>query len=426
MDYKNNYLKITKNKFTDSFKNILKLLTGNILSQFLTLIFAPILSRLYGPQAYGVIALYLSLINLLDIFTTFRYELAITIPEKEMDAIHIVRLCFFITLITSLISLLIIIICHDSIIIKFNLTINNSILFLIPASLFINGITKALMYFSIRKRKFNTLAKIKVSQNLISNFTKIFFYKKGEIGLIFGQLAEKITFSATILKKNKNLFCNGIGLNKIIKKAFTYKDFGTLSSLTQVFNSLSLELPILILANRFGSSELGIFYLVQRLILMPTGLISESTSQVFLSDISEEKDKKKCIQLFNSYSKYLFIFAIIYCVIIFVSSPLIPILLGPEWNDSTKIACAIAPLAFSQIFLVPLGSAYEGKRLISKGLMAQIILFIFKNIPLIIVINILNYNLEKVIWCYSFAGLIGYTIYFLILNNSIKNNKYLT
>jgi O-antigen/teichoic acid export membrane protein len=85
--------KIVRSEFA---ANVLRLMTGTTLSQLITFMLMPILSRLYSPEDFGIYAFYTSMITLLVVFSTGRYELAIPLPKEKSDAWQILLLSFLI------------------------------------------------------------------------------------------------------------------------------------------------------------------------------------------------------------------------------------------------------------------------------------------------------------------------------------------
>ena len=84
-------------------RNTLTLVSGNTVAQFIPLLAEPILTRLFPPEDFGLLALFISISSLFSIIATGRYELAIMLPSKERDAMNLVGVSFLVTLGTSLI-----------------------------------------------------------------------------------------------------------------------------------------------------------------------------------------------------------------------------------------------------------------------------------------------------------------------------------
>ena len=57
--------------------NVLKLVTGSVFSQGLGVLVAPIVARLFAPEAFGVAALFASIAGIVGVVACLRYELAI-------------------------------------------------------------------------------------------------------------------------------------------------------------------------------------------------------------------------------------------------------------------------------------------------------------------------------------------------------------
>lgn len=77
-----------------SSRNVLKLAGGTAGSQVIAMAAAVILTRLYGPESFGVLATFVSILALLNVVSSLRYELAIAVPEDDDEAVALVWLCF--------------------------------------------------------------------------------------------------------------------------------------------------------------------------------------------------------------------------------------------------------------------------------------------------------------------------------------------
>ena len=64
-------------------KNIATLVTGTMIAQAIPIAISPILTRLYTPAEFGSFALYMSIVSILVVIATARYELAIVLPKKK-------------------------------------------------------------------------------------------------------------------------------------------------------------------------------------------------------------------------------------------------------------------------------------------------------------------------------------------------------
>ena len=99
-----------------SSRNVLKLAGGSAGSQLISVAAAPILTRLYGPESFGVLATFASILALLNVVSSLRYELAIAVPKDDDEAIALVWLCFVLVVISSALTALGVVLLGDQLV----------------------------------------------------------------------------------------------------------------------------------------------------------------------------------------------------------------------------------------------------------------------------------------------------------------------
>ena len=93
---------ISQIKKSEFFKNVLILASGRGLAMIIPFIIAPILSRLYTPEDFGVLAIYIMCVQVLSSIAAFTYEYAIILPLKNKDVFSLIYLCGVIVICYSL------------------------------------------------------------------------------------------------------------------------------------------------------------------------------------------------------------------------------------------------------------------------------------------------------------------------------------
>ncbi len=66
-------------------RDVVKLLTGTTAAQIITILTAPLISRLFDPRAFGTLAIFVSLISIVGVIVCLRYEQAILLPERDEE-----------------------------------------------------------------------------------------------------------------------------------------------------------------------------------------------------------------------------------------------------------------------------------------------------------------------------------------------------
>ncbi|MDC4533125.1 polysaccharide biosynthesis protein, partial [Acinetobacter baumannii] len=67
-------------------KAVSVLVGGTAFAQLVGLICLPILTRLYSPEDYAVLGIYVAIVSILSVIACLRLEIAIPIPEKDAEA----------------------------------------------------------------------------------------------------------------------------------------------------------------------------------------------------------------------------------------------------------------------------------------------------------------------------------------------------
>ena len=89
-------------------RNTSKLLSANVIAQVIGIAVYPILTRLYLPDDFGTLHLFLTIGGIATLFATAEYQNAILLPKSDKDAAACLHVGFFSTLTVCLLFLLLI------------------------------------------------------------------------------------------------------------------------------------------------------------------------------------------------------------------------------------------------------------------------------------------------------------------------------
>lgn len=333
-------------------RNVLTLMTGTTIAQAIPIAISPILTRIYTPEDFGILALFLSISAVFGSIANGRYELAIMLPKKDEDAINIFALGFIITCMISLILLILVILFNDYFIILLG---NEEIyfwLYFIPISVFFTGLFNILNYFNNRKKNYNDLRNATILKSIVLAIVQlgVGFVKAGVTGLIVGSLVSNMFANMKLLKNivnDKNLILK-LSKKKIIILAKKYKKFPKFNLPSTLADTITQQLPFLIIPKIFNLSISGYYSLSQKLISLPSSLIAKSISQVYFQKISEnKKNKVKNMPLLISTIKKLILISLPISIIIFLFAPeLFEIVFGKDWKVSGDIARYLSLIFF--------------------------------------------------------------------------------
>ena len=185
------------------FQNVATLATGTLLAQALPILFSPILTRLYEPEAFGVFALYMAIVSSVTPAISGKYEVAQVLPQRRVDALHLFVIAIYVTVLLSFLFLIIFLSLHDKIIKFFDIQKLSGWILFVPFSLLMIGFLNTFSYYTNRKNEYNVLAKSKVIQSISAIFTQLLFgiLNAGFIGLLIASMVSSATATLYLLKR---------------------------------------------------------------------------------------------------------------------------------------------------------------------------------------------------------------------------------
>lgn len=402
----NRVLKIIKPK-TDFSRNVLTLMTGTTIAQALPIAAAPILTRVYTPDDFGIFALYFSIVSILGVLVAGRYELAIVLPRRRDEAYQLVILSWAISTSVSIFTLFMIWLFESQIALVLDNPVISSWLYWIPLSIFLMGIYQSLYYWFNREKTYENMSRSRVIQSSITSSSQIgfgFITKLSSFGLILGQVIGQILATLYLIHK---FFKQTKGLHtpKKLKKlalAKRYINFPKFLLVSHTMNATCIQLPVIFFSILFTSTVAGYYLLIQRVIGLPMTIVGGAVGDVFRQSASKAyAERGECVIEYNNTLKKLFMVSVIpFGVFILTAPDLFAMFFGENWKDAGKYAQILAPMFFLQFLSSPMSNMYLIAEKQKKDLYLNIILLVFALLPFILAMY-LQLSIVTVLFCFS-------------------------
>ncbi|WP_295326135.1 oligosaccharide flippase family protein [uncultured Sphingopyxis sp.] len=351
---------------------MLTLMTGTAVAQVIPLAISPILTRLYTPAEFGVLAIFMSIAAVLSSISSGRYELAIMISDSEEEAINLAAVGTVIALILSTIVFLVVLIFRGALATSLGVPAIAPWLFLMPAIVLFSGINNVLTYANNRQKNYRVMAETRVIKSIILASVQLTagFMRAGSIGLISGYASSVILANMRLMKASvKGYDLRSIIDARIMKSlSIRYRAFPTYSMPAIFANTLSQNYLSIMIASIYGVQALGYYALVQRVLGAPSSLIGGSISQVFFQSAAEEKKRTGlAVTAFNKVLRTLTLFSIpIFLCVFFLSDKLFFYVFGASWKVSGELSAILAPLFAIQFIvaaLTTINSVFEKQKI---------------------------------------------------------------
>ncbi|MCG7343987.1 oligosaccharide flippase family protein [Sporosarcina sp. ACRSL] len=418
-----------KNKKNKNFiKNVLTIAKGTATGQLILFLASPILSRIYTPEEYGVLAIYTLLISTLSILSTLKLELAMQTEEKDTRSIFIVKVSMIFNIIFS-VTLLVIFHSQKELLSKLlKIPIESSgFLYLIPLGVFALGLNRINSSLYIRNKNFNDLKKLFVSNSILMVTIQMalgvlkVIPNSLIIGDAIGRLITNIRAIRGKLTNTKTPKLSFPNVVEVIKEKRKYVFLSTSSEF--LFVLVNQSIPFLLIL--FYSPILAGYYTFGlKIVNAPMVLIGKSISQVYISEIrTETKRYSKINNLFNQIVKRLIVTAILpYSLLFFFGPEIFSVIFGSEWSYSGELMSIMSILFFVEIIVYPLTVTLE-------VLEKQNFLFIWQlsrgitTIAAFSVLNLLEVKVELTLFVVSLLLVIFYVIVFVYIKKVITSKE---
>jgi len=335
-------------------------MSGTAIAQAIPILVSPILSRIYSPDDFGVLALFMAISIVISMIATGRYELAIMLPEEKRDATNILALSVILTGFTTIITLILVLVLKDFAANFFDDPGIENWLYFIPLVVFFTGTYNAFNYWSTRHKTFKRNAASRISQSAVMVGTNLSlgFARYGAIGLVAGYIAGQIIATVVLSWKtlrNYSDLTKDISRHLIMENARKYRNFPKINTPHAFIGSLQDHGIVYVIMAFFNKAILGSYAFAFSLVTAPATLIGSSIYQVFYQKATRALQDGQDIQamVLRIYRNLFMIGLPIFAILFFWGPPIFGFVFGEDWVMAGEIARIISPWLFLNFMATP-------------------------------------------------------------------------
>jgi O-antigen/teichoic acid export membrane protein len=356
--------------------DVFKLVGGTTIAQAITVLASPVITRLYGPEAYGLFALISSITSILGIVACLRYELAILLPKEDREASNVFGLCLLCATVVTGLTVCGLYFGGGILVSYLNAPDLVPYLVLVPPMVLVHGVYISLNYWNSRTKKFGRLSISRVIGALASTGTQLGAgfagYATGG-SLIGANLAGTAVtagvLGSQILREDYAVLRGNISWKGMIGGLKRYKKFPLIDTWSTLLNNISWQLPAFLLAAFFSTSVVGYYALGWRMIQFPMSLIGTAISQVFFQRASVAIHQGSLASVTESIFEVLLLLGLFPMLLIAVAGEnLFFVIFGAAWSTAGLYSQILSIWAIVWFLSSPLSSIYAVSERIGLGL----------------------------------------------------------
>lgn len=396
-------------------QNVSIVFGGNAINLILQLIFAPIISRIYGPEAYGEYAYYNLIISNIGFIAAMSLPSVYILPKTRLEHLALGKVVLISVLLCSALALLFFLIFNG---VLFDFKGTYWAIPLMIGIMLIGNLNSIFGSLNVRNKLFKKNATVEVLGNVAAKSATLGVGLAGTatgLGLMTGDLVKTTFISLTqtswkirlivfryLLKNNwSEVWCKFKDNINVPKYIFP----------SQLMSKWTSDLPVLIIAAYYSKEMLGYYAFASSMLNIPRNLIGNAIQPVFYQKVNElnNNDKEKIEGFISTiYGLSLGLLLIPMTLLTLYSPEIFSLFFGKEWEQAGLVAVAMGFQYILSTIATPLGGIRRVFRLERQIFILSILSIFFKLAPFLLLLGDISFI--NLIFVYSISN----TIYLLI------------
>lgn len=342
---------LAKFRSSDFARNSLILSAGVALAQVLPFLFYPVLGRIFTSEEFGLLATLTSVITVLSVAGSGKYESGIVIADGKREAANLAVLSVAVGFVALLVGWLL---CQFVLLRPLTSWLHQPDLgrwfYLCPLAAFSIIVFNVYNEWCVREKYFKSLAVNKIinSSAVVLSKTLFGFWRIFAQGLVMGDvIGRAISALGCVVRalwRDGRTFLQ-VRWADMKRCAVKFREFPLFNMPGRLLNSLGQSIPIWLLAAYYGQTEVGLFSMALTLFSVPINIISTSVSDVFRQKATEEfKSQGQCLSIFN---KIMFglggLGLVLLLALVWFLPGLCTLFLGDQWYETGVYAQILSP-----------------------------------------------------------------------------------
>jgi len=270
-------------------RDVLLLSGGTGVGQLIAVAVLPVLTRLYSPADFGLLTLFVSIVTILSVFTSFSYELMIMLSRSHRSASQLVWLISAMSSAIAGLLLIPIALFGQGFAESLGMPALAPWLYVVPPVIVITAIYQALRYWKMRLMQFAVVSQSMIVRSLaFAIFAPLFAFSPFTwphgSGLIAAFIASEILKTVVLTESVRRSQTRELAPAHRRRIEVVARRHGSLAATRSITAGIGLiydRIPELIISSFFGATTLGLFGMVERIVAAPSRLVSKAIGDVY-------------------------------------------------------------------------------------------------------------------------------------------------
>lgn len=335
----------------------------------------PLLTRLYGPEEFGALAVFAAAYAIAVGLITLKYDLSIILPRDYDKAVDLTVLTLSISLILSLILLALLSVS--------SLTLGvpeHWYFFLLPLSTILGAAYTCAQQWAARASDYRRFARSQVMNSLVNVVTSVVFaiviaklFGSLVVGFVAGLATGLIYLSIKFLRTSTGDWRLNFRLSGLASTALEFKRFPMFVLPSSLLATLGMNAPPFLFQTMFSLQEVGYYAIANRFLMAPSSLIGGAVAEAFRAEFVDRHKRgiESAIFFRSTLCKLVLVALPVFGCFFLIAPSLFALLLGEAYRDSGVLARYLCIGVLAQFISQPFHYVFVATGHVRLGLLAQ-------------------------------------------------------
>lgn len=343
-------------------QNIAILGSGTALAQAVNIAATPLLAALYGPDSFGVMAIFMGLVLVAGSMASLTYDSAIVLSRECDEAEALIALSILIITAFTLLSFIALAgfyLTHSDP----GMAMHSSLLVLVPLGVFFLGVFNVAANWMTRLEAFKKISAANLVRSIGATSTQLLLgaFGGGSLGLIFGRIFGQAAATFYLLVQGRLMarrfwFRSPPTFKAVARRHYRFPVFKAPQAAIVL---VAEQAPAFALGIFFGPTYTGLYWLADRILSLPCIILSESTAKVYYAEATKRYQSQKPLLPFLLKTVVgLASTAIVPSIILVLYAPELLSMLGSQWTPAGDYIQWMAMWVFFRFSCAPVMATY--------------------------------------------------------------------
>jgi O-antigen/teichoic acid export membrane protein len=310
-----------------------------------------------------MLAVFTSLLSIISVAACLRFDVAVAIPDKDIDAANLLALALGCAFVISLIVAILVLLIPEQIASWLNQIGLSAYLWLLPLGVLLASSYSALQTWLVRKKEFGQIARSRIAQSAVAAGMQLSMGAAGvgAFGLLLGYVlnagAACVVLGYKVIRFDRRAFraVSWSGMRAMAMVHHRYPKYSTWEALS---NSAAIQVPIIMIAALAVGPEAGYLSMAMYVMQAPMALVGGAIGQVYLSRAPVEHREGKLAPFTGEVFGGLLKAGAGPLLFVGIVSPTVfPFIFGEDWRRAGHLVAWMTPWFIMQFLVSPISMA---------------------------------------------------------------------